>query len=72
MAVATLKFIRRRIDSKQKMGFVLGGLKKSRKTPFVGDVYIGLFFVIELVQDRETKEPLQVELMKINKFIADD
>ncbi len=49
------------IENSQKMGKILGeileGLKE--KHPCVGDVrYIGLFSAIELVKDKETKEPL--------------
>jgi taurine--2-oxoglutarate transaminase len=48
------------------MGKILGERLEEikKKHPSVGDVrYIGLFSVIELVKDRETKEPLEGALM---------
>lgn len=49
------------IENAARMGEVLGRLLEGLKErhPCVGDVrYIGLFSIIELVKDRETKEPL--------------
>ncbi|WP_432408335.1 aminotransferase class III-fold pyridoxal phosphate-dependent enzyme [Wukongibacter sp. M2B1] len=49
------------IENSQKMGKVLGELLEGikEKHPCVGDVrYIGLFSAIELVKDKESKEPL--------------
>lgn len=67
-AVATLKIYSQEnlIENSKQLGYVLGeGLEEiKQKHTIVGDVrYIGLFSVIELVKDRETKEPLQAELM---------
>lgn len=67
-AVATLKIYSQEnlIENSKQLGYVLGeGLEEiKQKHTVVGDVrYIGLFSVIELVKDRETKEPLQAELM---------
>jgi len=67
-ALATLKiyFDENLIENSKNMGAVLGeGLEEiKKKNTIVGDVrYIGLFSVIELVQDRGTKEALQAELM---------
>lgn len=67
-AVATLKIYTEEnlIENSKKMGTVLGeGLEEiKRKYSIVGDVrYIGLFSVIELVHDRESKEPLKAEQM---------
>jgi taurine--2-oxoglutarate transaminase len=67
-AVATLKIYTEEnlIENSKKVGAVLGeGLEEiKQKHAIVGDVrYIGLFSVIELVQDRETKEALQAGLM---------
>jgi len=49
------------LDNVNKSGKVLGEILEDlkKKHPSVGDVrYIGLFSAIELVKDRETKEPL--------------
>ncbi|MEF2569687.1 MAG: aminotransferase class III-fold pyridoxal phosphate-dependent enzyme [Anaerostipes hadrus] len=49
------------VERSKAMGKVLGQIeeKLKRKHPCVGDVrYIGLFSAIELVKDKETKEPL--------------
>ncbi|WP_236915470.1 aminotransferase class III-fold pyridoxal phosphate-dependent enzyme [Clostridium sp. Cult2] len=49
------------IENSKKMGYVLGSILEElkEKHPSVGDVrYIGLFSAIELVKDKETKEPL--------------
>ena len=67
-AIATLKVYSEEnlIENSTNMGIVLGeGLEEiKQKHTIVGDVrYIGLFSVIELVKDRETKEPLQAGLM---------
>jgi taurine--2-oxoglutarate transaminase len=67
-AVATLKIYTEEnlIENSRKVGAFLGeGLEEiKQKHAIVGDVrYIGLFSVIELVQDRETKEALQAGLM---------
>jgi taurine--2-oxoglutarate transaminase len=67
-AVATLKIYSEEnlIENSKRLGLVLGeGLEEiKKKHSTVGDVrYIGLFSVIELVRDRDTKEPLQAELM---------
>lgn len=67
-AVATLKIYSQEnlIENSKQLGYVLGeGLEEiKQKHTVVGDVrYIGLFSVIELVKDPETKEPLQAELM---------
>jgi taurine--2-oxoglutarate transaminase len=67
-AVATLKIYSQEnlIENSKQLGYVLGERLEEikHKHTIVGDVrYIGLFSVIELVKDRETKEPLQAELM---------
>jgi taurine--2-oxoglutarate transaminase len=67
-AVATLKIYSQEnlIENSKQLGHVLGESLEEikQKHTIVGDVrYIGLFSVIELVKDRETKEPLQAELM---------
>ena len=67
-AVATLKIYSQEnlIENSKQLGYVLGERLEEikQKHTIVGDVrYIGLFSVIELVKDRETKEPLQAELM---------
>ncbi len=67
-AVATLKIYTEEnlIENSKQVGAVLGeGLEEIKlKHAIVGDVrYIGLFSVIELVKDRETKEALQAGLM---------
>lgn len=67
-AVATLKIYSQEnlIENSKQLGYVLGEHLEEikHKHTIVGDVrYIGLFSVIELVKDRETKEPLQAELM---------
>jgi len=67
-AVATLKIYSQEnlIENSKQLGHVLGERLEElkQKHTIVGDVrYIGLFSVIELVKDRETKEPLQAELM---------
>ena len=49
------------LDNVQKVGKVLGEILEElkEKHPCVGDVrYIGLFSAVELVKDKETKEPL--------------
>ncbi len=49
------------VDNAKRMGHILGqGLEALKeKHPSVGDVrYIGLFSIIELVKDKETREPL--------------
>lgn len=49
------------LDNVNKVGAVLGTILEElkEKHPIIGDVrYIGLFSAIELVKDRETKEPL--------------
>jgi len=67
-AVATLKIYSEEnlIENSKTMGVVLGeGLEEiKKKHAIVGDVrYIGLFSVIELVEDRETKDPLDAGRM---------
>ncbi|HDN80339.1 MAG TPA: aminotransferase class III-fold pyridoxal phosphate-dependent enzyme, partial [Chloroflexi bacterium] len=62
-AVATIQVYKEEklIENAKAMGKVLGeGLEELKaKHPSVGDVrYIGLFSVIELVKNRETKEPM--------------
>jgi len=62
-AIATIDVYKEEnlIENAQKMGVVLGGeLEKLKaKHACVGDVrYIGLFSAVELVKDKETKEPL--------------
>jgi taurine--2-oxoglutarate transaminase len=62
-AVATLKAYKEEhlIENAAKMGKVLSGIlsEMKKKHPVVGDVRnIGLFGVLELVKDRETREPL--------------
>lgn len=49
------------IENSKNLGKVLGGLLEEMKAkhPCVGDVrYIGLFSAVELVRDKETKEPI--------------
>ena len=49
------------LDNVNKVGKVLGGILEDLKVkhPSVGDVrYIGLFTAIELVKDKDTREPL--------------
>lgn len=67
-ALATLKIYsdENLIANSRKLGYTLGERLEEikRKHAIVGDVrYIGLFSVIELVKDRETKEPLEAGLM---------
>jgi taurine--2-oxoglutarate transaminase len=67
-AVATLKIYTEEnlVENSKKLGSVLGEHLEEikKKHAIVGDVrYIGLFSVIELVKDRETKEPLRSEQM---------
>jgi taurine--2-oxoglutarate transaminase len=67
-AVATIKIYTEEnlIENSKNMGNLLGERLEEIKNKhvIVGDVrYIGLFSVIELVQDRETKEPLKAEQM---------
>lgn len=62
-AVATIDVYKdeKLIENSKKMGYVLGSILEElkEKHPSVGDVrYIGLFSAIELVNDKETKEPL--------------
>ncbi|QSQ09265.1 Taurine--pyruvate aminotransferase [Koleobacter methoxysyntrophicus] len=62
-AIATIDVYKEEnlIENANKMGVVLGQeLEKLKsKHPCVGDVrYIGLFSAVELVKDKETKEPL--------------
>ena len=62
-AVATLEVYREEnlIERSREMGKVLGNLLEDIKAKHtsVGDVrYIGLFSAVELVKDKETKEPL--------------
>ena len=62
-AIATIQVYKedKLIENAAAMGRILGeGLEELKaKHPSVGDVrYIGLFSVIELVKDRESKEPL--------------
>lgn len=67
-AVANLKIYSEEnlIDNSKNLGIFLGeNLEEiKQKHAIVGDVrYIGLFSVIELVKNRETKEPLHAEQM---------
>jgi taurine--2-oxoglutarate transaminase len=54
------------------MGAYLGGRLEELKAkhPLIGDVrYIGLFAGIEFVQDRQTKEPM--DLLRFKRFLLD-
>ena len=62
-AIATIDVYKEEnlIERSREMGKVLGGLLEDLKTKHasVGDVrYIGLFSAVELVKDKETKEPI--------------
>ncbi len=62
-AIATIKTYREDglIENAREMGKILGkGLERLKaKHPSIGDVrYIGLFSIIELIKNHETKEPL--------------
>jgi len=58
------------IDNSRRMGGILGSYLEAIKErhPIVGDVRcIGLFSVLELVKDRETREPADVRVMGLIK-----
>lgn len=82
-AIANIEVIKQDnlIERTQEMGVVLHRLllELGEQHPSVGDVRsIGLFGVIELVKDRETKQPLapyngtSIEMNALRKFILDN
>jgi taurine--2-oxoglutarate transaminase len=77
-AIATLNVYEEEclIENSKQMGKVLGESLESIKQDYliVGDVrYVGLFAVIELVDDRTTKQPLAPEIMAAikSRLLAD-
>ena len=81
-AIATIKVMQEDhlVDQAARTGIVLSGLLQdlAKKHPSVGEVRsIGLFGVIELVKDRETKEPAapfgknSPVMIKLKKFFSD-
>jgi taurine---2-oxoglutarate transaminase len=71
-AIATLEVYKedRLIENSKAMGKILGKELEAMKArhAHVGDVrYIGLFSVIELVEDQQTKQPLDAKIMSAIK-----
>jgi len=82
-AIATLEVYRedRLIENARKMGEVMAGHLAAMKAkhPSVGDVRsIGLFGIVELVRDRQTREPMapfngtSPEMQALGKFFRDN
>jgi taurine--2-oxoglutarate transaminase len=74
-ALASLRALEEQnlVERSRKMGEYLGGqlIEISRKHPSVGDVRgIGLFWTMELVKNRETKEPLRRPTEKYKETVV--